>query len=82
MSFAESRAELAAQLGQLADLLRQAQGLGRAIEARVEAVAGQTETLADDTMVAQVGAAARRARQELGALSRTVEAARAAASKQ
>lgn len=82
MSFVESRAELAAQLGQLAEVLRQAQGLGRSIETRVEGLSGQTETFADDTMIAQVGAAARRVRQEMGGLIRAVEAARIEASRQ
>ena len=60
----------------LEDLLRQAQGTSRALEERTAAVADQTESLADDTALAQVSAAARRARQDLGALIRVVGGAR------
>ena len=76
MPFMEQRTALAAQLAQLEDLLRQAQGISRALEERTAAVADQTESLADDTALAQVAAAARRARQDLSALIRVVGGAR------
>ena len=76
MSFMEQRTALAAQLAQLEDLLRQAQGISRALEERTQAAADQTESFADDTALAHVAAAARRARQDLGALMRVVGGAR------
>jgi hypothetical protein len=72
----EHRTALAAQLAQLEDLLRQAQGISRALEERTQAAADQTESFADDTALAQVAAAAKRARQDLGALIRVVGGAR------
>ena len=76
MPFTEQRAALATQLAQLEDLLRQAQGISRALEERTAAAANQTESFADDTALAHVAAAARRARQDLGALIRVVGGAR------
>jgi hypothetical protein len=72
----EHRTALAAQLAQLEDLLRQAQGISRALEERTQAAADETEGFADDTALAQVAAAAKRARQDLGALIRVVGGAR------
>jgi hypothetical protein len=72
----EHRTALAAQLAQLEDLLRQAQGISRALEERTQAATDQTESFADDTALAQVAAAAKRARQDLGALIRVVGGAR------
>ena len=63
MPFMEQRTALAAQLAQLEDLLRQAQGISRALEERTQAAADQTESFADDTALAHVAAAAKRARQ-------------------
>ena len=76
MALAEHRDALAAQLGQLEDLLRQAQAASRGLEERAAVAAGDTESFADDTALAQVGAVARRSRQELGALLRAVATAR------
>ena len=76
MPFMEQRTALAAQLAQLEDLLRQAQGLSRTLEERTQAAADQTESFADDTALAHVAAAANRARQDLGALIRVVGGAR------
>ena len=76
MPFMEQRTALAAQLAQLEDLLRQAQGISRALEERTQAAADQTENFADDTALAHVAAAAKRARQDLGALIRAVGGAR------
>lgn len=77
MSFVEQKADLAVRLRQLEELLRQAQSIGRSLEESGEALTGQTETLADDTALAQVSAAARKARQELSALMRSIASARA-----
>ena len=76
MPFAEQRTTLEAQLAQVEDLLRQAQSICRTLEERAGSLAGQTETFADDTALAQVGAAAKRGRQELGALLRAMAGAR------
>jgi hypothetical protein len=76
MSFAEHRTALVAQLTNLEDLLRQAQNVSRALEERAASAASETETFADDTAVASVTAAAKRARQELGALLRAVGSAK------
>jgi hypothetical protein len=76
MSFAEHRTTLAAQLTNLEDLLRQAQNVSRTLEERAASAAPETDTFADDTAVASVAAAAKRARQELGALLRTVGSAK------
>lgn len=76
MSFAEQRGALAAQLAHLEDLLRQAQGISRGLEERAEALQGQTDTFADDAALAQVSGVAKRARQDLGTLIRTVAGAR------
>lgn len=75
-SFAEQRAALAAELTRLEDLLRQAQGLSRALEERATTAAAQTETFADDTAVAQVLSVSKRGRQELGTLLRQAREAR------
>lgn len=76
MPFSEQRAALSAQLEQMERLLRQAHNLSREMEERAEAAAGETESFADDTVVARAGAAAKRARQDLDALLRTVAATR------
>lgn len=76
MTFAEQRAALATQLGQLEEVLRQAQGISRGLEERAEAAASETESFADDTVVAQISSTAKRARQDLGALLRAVGAVR------
>jgi hypothetical protein len=62
----EQRTALAAQLAQREDLLRHAQGISWALEERAQAAADQTESFADDTALAHMAAAARRARQDLG----------------
>ena len=72
MSFAEQRKALAAQLTNLEDLLRQAQNVSRTLEERAAGAAAETETFADDTTLAAVATTAKRARQEIGALLRTV----------
>lgn len=76
MSFAEQRGTLTARLAQLSELLRQAQGICRSLEEQAEGLAGHTETLADDAAVAQIGATARRARQDLGAMLRAIDGTR------
>ena len=76
MAFDEHRAALAEELARLDNLVRQAQGVGRGLEERAEAAAGETETLADDTALARVQSVAKRARQDLGALGRAVREAR------
>lgn len=76
MSFAEQRQVLAAQLTNLEDLLRQAQGVSRTLEERAAGAAIETETFADDTALAAVSAAAKRARQDLSSLLRTVSSAK------
>lgn len=74
MSFAERRADLAADLARLEATLRQAQEMARALEEKSTAsqVSGDTETLADDAALARVLGAVRRVRMDVGALMRAV----------
>jgi len=74
VSFAEQRASMAEDLARLEGLLRQAQEMARALEARATAAAAacDTETLADDAALARALGVARRVRVDAGALIRTV----------
>ncbi len=76
MAFDEHRAGLAAELARLEDLARQARDAANSLDARAEAAEGATETFADDTTLARVRATAKRARQDLGALARTLRETR------
>jgi len=76
MAFDERRAALAADLARLEDLARQARDVATGLDARAEAAEGETETFADDTALARVRATAKRARQDLGALARTLRETR------
>jgi len=74
VSFAERRADLAADLARLEATLRQAQEMARALEEKSTAsqASGDTETLADDAALARVLGAVRRVRMDVGALMRAV----------
>ncbi len=76
MAFDEHRATLAAELARLEELVRQAREVTRDLDERVEAAEGHTETFADDTALARVRATVKRARQDLGALTREARQAR------
>ena len=76
MSFEEQRAVLLAELTRLEDVLRQAQGISRALEERGAAAATETATFAHDTAIARVLSVAKRVRQEAGTLGRQAREAR------
>jgi len=76
MAFDEHRVALAAELARLESLLRQAQEVTRGLGERAVAAAEETNTFADDTALARVQGAVKRARQDLGALAREVRQTR------
>lgn len=76
MSFAEQRAILRGEFARLEEVIRQAHELSRSLEERTEELSGATETLADDTLLARLSTTARKTRQDLGTLRRSVAAAK------
>lgn len=73
MSFSAQRAVLAADMERLGAALRDALVVTRALEKHAAGAVGETETLGDDALLARVASTARKARQELTALTRLIQ---------